>query len=543
MMADLDDSRLEEASTILAEHPESFYEPKPELYETLIGATTLLYNATKQSEPEINLFGPFDELITAGFDLDQVWEEIQLLNSGVLNFVDQSLENLENCEPEAENDDVSEVDLEEDLSYRSGEDDEGENEDEDEGDDAVESAEDPDPMDVSALAELDESESDEGLELIDDKDESEGEEMNADEEAANLTYEDFYGVDAPKTELRDIELHADQLDEDLNPEDGGDDLNTKVSNLFEYSDDEEDEEFLEDALEADPSGDAVGKLEKAESADDADDAAIKSTYEKQSEEVNKQIEQLEFEAIQAKDWTLTGEVSSRSRPLNSLLEHDLEFDTVKKPVPIVSEEFTCTLEDLIKAKIIKREFDDVVRKIPVEKREYKPREDISVEKSKISLAEIYEEEYMKSTSANRSEKVVQALTAQHQEIDKMERDLFHKLDALSNFFFTPKPIVPDVQVVADVPAISVEEVIPAHVSDANMKAPHEIYVAPKNLKARNELSATERESLRQKAKVQKRKSREEAARTEEVVKKSKRTEQNQAIQMLLKEKVCAIAFV
>ncbi|KAF8461295.1 hypothetical protein JB92DRAFT_3309227 [Gautieria morchelliformis] len=45
------------------------------------------------------------------------------------------------------------------------------------------------------------------------------------------------------------------------------------------------------------------------------------------------------------DWMLMGETTLCSRPINSLLEEDLEFDRTMKAVPVVTEESVQTLED------------------------------------------------------------------------------------------------------------------------------------------------------------------------------------------------------
>lgn len=47
-----------------------------------------------------------------------------------------------------------------------------------------------------------------------------------------------------------------------------------------------------------------------------------------------------------------GEATSRSRPVNSLLEEDLEFERVMKVVPVVTEERVSSLEDTIKKRIL-----------------------------------------------------------------------------------------------------------------------------------------------------------------------------------------------
>lgn len=79
-----------------------------------------------------------------------------------------------------------------------------------------------------------------------------------------------------------------------------------------------------------------------------------STFEKQQLKLSKQISLLETEAVEPKPWTLMGEASGKSRPLNALLEEDLEVDYAAKPVPIITEETTMSLEDIIKARIKER---------------------------------------------------------------------------------------------------------------------------------------------------------------------------------------------
>ena len=67
------------------------------------------------------------------------------------------------------------------------------------------------------------------------------------------------------------------------------------------------------------------------------------------------------------------------------------------------------------------------------------------EKSSKSLAEVYEEEYLKETTANgmkegEGEGEEAGENEKHVEIRKAMQRLFAKLDALSNFRFTPKPV-------------------------------------------------------------------------------------------------------
>jgi U3 small nucleolar RNA-associated protein MPP10 len=60
------------------------------------------------------------------------------------------------------------------------------------------------------------------------------------------------------------------------------------------------------------------------------------------------------------------------------------------------------------------------------------------------------------------------------ELHQLWIDLSRRLDALSNFHFTPKPIVKDALVVANTAAISLEEVIPVGVSSSATLAPEQV---------------------------------------------------------------------
>ncbi|RUS28387.1 LOW QUALITY PROTEIN: hypothetical protein BC938DRAFT_481943 [Jimgerdemannia flammicorona] len=282
---------------------------------------------------------------------------------------------------------------------------------------------------------------------------------------------------------------------------------------------------------------------KDEDEDEAD--ASKSAHEKNMERIKREIEALESANVGEKDWTLGGEASSKARPLNSLLEEDLEFEHVVKvkgtiyyyyyyyyghthlcvvqPVPVITQETTETLEEMIKRRILdltmltimltiisnvghtmkwtftQNAFNDVERKADPTFRPYLPskRVELSDEKSKKSLAEIYEDDYVKETTvggiANEKDK---ALKKEHQEIDNMFRDLCQKLDALSNFHYTPKPPKPEIAVISDAPAISMEEVIPVNVSDATLLAPEEVYDKKGLVKGETEMDQAERKRQR-----------------------------------------------
>ncbi|NXT95704.1 MPP10 protein, partial [Anhinga rufa] len=237
---------------------------------------------------------------------------------------------------------------------------------------------------------------------------------------------------------------------------------------------------------------------------DIDPSEIKSSFEKRQEKMSKKIKTLEEELLEEKPWQLRGEVTGQKRPENSLLEETVLFDHAVRMAPVITEETTFQLEDIIKQRILDEAWDDVVpkEKPKEEAFEYKKRITLDHEKSKLSLAEIYEQEYMKL----HQQKTEEEENPEHKEIQEMMDSLFLKLDALCNFHFTPKPPVPEVKIVSNLPAISMEEVAPVAVSDAALLAPEEIKEKNKagDVKTDAEKTPTDKKRERRKKKLRKR---------------------------------------
>ncbi|CAH1759748.1 6969_t:CDS:10 [Entrophospora sp. SA101] len=242
-------------------------------------------------------------------------------------------------------------------------------------------------------------------------------------------------------------------------------INDKPKISIDGQNDEEEEEGEE--------YDFVFDLDQENSDDEEEEP--KSKFQKQYDKIQNQIKQMEIENASAND-----------RPINSLLEEDLEFDHIVKPIPVITEEVIEKLEDMIKRRILDETFDDVERKSDPKFRPFLPSshlnsEELSVEKSKKSLAEIYEEEFVKQTKKddgdknNNDNEKDSELTKEHKEIENMFKNLCHKLDALN------------------VPAINMEEVIPVNVSDATLLAPEEVYDKKKSeVKSKTEMSTDEK---------------------------------------------------
>lgn len=452
-----------------------------------------------------------------GFDHEQIWSMLQLRNEPTKAFLEAAIKEL-SLVPEHVESSADELASASELSLSDPE------KEVFESDSAVSEDLDEDIPDV--FSEMEE-------EFIEEDDESPAlntpkrhfRKMPGDDEFFSLAEMDNFGDEGVNDEDEiDYSLDPDQMSEEDDEEQGDDEEGDLMyADFFEAPKgtvdkkaakqypaflkpsgkkrpaDDIDSESSEEEMEDDTT-DLPGKItnlfgNNAE-ADKTDSGAQLSTFEKQQQKLAASIEKLEDENIKDKGWQMKGEANNKIRPKNSLLEEDMEFDYAAKPVPIVSEETTQTLEGIITSRIIEESWDDVERKLaPAElaarMNGKKPRSHISDEKSKKSLADEYEDDFKKQTqsdiSADPTDTRSDALKKEHAEIEGLFRDVCTKLDALSNWHFTPKAPKPEMSIVSvkDTAAIEMEEIIPVHVSDGQLLAPEELFVAPKRTRRKN----------------------------------------------------------
>lgn len=310
--------------------------------------------------------------------------------------------------------------------------------------------------------------------------------------------------------LRHVRNYCSMADKSSEEEDSASESQVAAADVMDSQDaassDTTDEEVLSEELEEDASPNpASGSAnEYAELAGPSESvAATRSSHEKEKEKIAEQVAKIEGEIMGEKHWTLKGEVANSSRPVNSLLEENLEVDVSLKPPPVITEEVTKTLEDIIKQRIINDQFDDVERKVDVSHllhQKFDPNKDAEIdsEKSQVSLAKVYEDQFLRETNQAQPTAKDKKLQAEHDSISQLFAKLCYQLDALSNYHFVPKPAFASLDVVTDgVAAIQMEEVTPLTVSEAQTMAPQQVFEPVRQkLAVKEELSKKEKKRLR-----------------------------------------------
>lgn len=210
-----------------------------------------------------------------------------------------------------------------------------------------------------------------------------------------------------------------------------------------------------------------------------------SAHERRQAKLADEIRQLEAASVAKREWTLSGEAAAADRPMNSLLDEDLDFEHGGKPVAVITPEVSEGIEELIKRRILAREFDEVVRRRPdaeaVPAGTRRGMAELDDSKSAKGLAALYEEEQVKR--ANPDSYVSQSdekLRRDEKEVEAMWKEACARLDALSSWHYRPKPPAASLSVVADVATVSMEDAQPGTaqgVAAAAGLAPHEVYRA------------------------------------------------------------------
>ncbi|OAY78626.1 U3 small nucleolar ribonucleoprotein MPP10 [Ananas comosus] len=448
--------------------PARYLSPSPKLSSLARAASSHLFSSLVPLCPN----PPIDRLLAGeGFDAEQVWFQVDLLSRPLLALLRRELRRFERDPPsfapmesvggggggkeaaeeeEGVGDDRfdDEDDEEEEREEGDGDDDEDEREDDDDDDDDKEEEEE----------EEDEEEGGKRVGVLEDFDDDASEEADG---AENARYEDFYGGKTKKGHDK---------------KDGGKKKKSSSKKV----------QFLDDSRDM--------EMDAEQDDHDENETKVLSTHEKELQKMRLKIEQMEKANLEPKSWTMQGEVTAAKRPKNSALEVDLDFEHRTRPAPVITEEVTASLEEMIKKRIIENLFDDVQRAPVLPYKAPKEHKELDENKSKKGLAEIYEEEYAQKTGLASAPPSVS--DEQKREASALFKNICLKLDALSHFHFAPKPVIEDMSIQANVPALAMEEIAPVAVSDAAMLAPEEIFEGKGDIKAEGELTQAERRRRR-----------------------------------------------
>ncbi|KAH6842543.1 Mpp10 protein-domain-containing protein [Chaetomium sp. MPI-CAGE-AT-0009] len=322
----------------------------------------------------------------------------------------------------------------------------------------------------------DESDEDDGGNLDDDLND-----MGLDLTANDIYYKDFFAPPRKKRKPGNFKK-SQNLPEPSRPDEAD----------VERAENDVRRDLFDDLSERSDSEDALSDVSAG------DPRSRRSAHERRQAKVAAEIRKLEGELVAKRAWTLSGEATAVDRPVNSLLEEDMDFEHVGKPVPVITEEVSESIEELIKRRILAQEFDEVLRRRPDTfgnpSDARRGLVDVEDTKGKQSLAEIYEEEHVKK--ANPDAYVSQAdekLRRDEEEIKNMWKEVSAKLDALSSWHYKPKPAAPTLTVIADVATVAMEDAQPTTAQGVaggeSMIAPQEVYAPGKDTAEKGEVVA------------------------------------------------------
>ncbi|KVH91261.1 Mpp10 protein [Cynara cardunculus var. scolymus] len=557
-MAAIPSAGVEALHRLKLTEPPMYLTPSSELATAARIASEHLFASLKPYTPK----SPFDRLLVdEKFDAEQIWQQIDLQSQPLISAIRRQVNKFEKDSQElkdifksGESDKEQKRELVLEEKEEEEDDDEEDEDEDDELDDESNEEEDEDEIEEDESRDGERERKERGGVGVEDKflNIQEMKEFMEDDEARE------YGVNKKKQVVKKMSRKFGEDDEEEDDDEDDDDelgvlelageedmsdaedaryedfftstkkrdqsKKPKVSEKVEDID-ISDEEETEDSDTGDEDDDGMG-------SDDEMKIDNLSTHEKQLLEQRAKIEEVERENLEAKSWTMQGEVNATKRPKNSALEVDLDWERNAKPPPVITEEVSQSIEELIMKRISEGHFDDVQKapslpsKAPREMKELVKHLSITWQylisapslfsidgfiyvsgginvamltlqdenQSKKGLGEIYADEYAQKTGL-----VSQALSfsdEQKKEASLLFKKLCLKLDALSHFHFTPKPVIEDMSIQTNVPALAMEEIAPLAVSDAAMLAPEEVFSGKGDIKEEAELTQEDRKRRR-----------------------------------------------
>ncbi len=250
------------------------------------------------------------------------------------------------------------------------------------------------------------------------------------------------------------------------------------------SDNDDDDALSIDSQENDDAGVVMGDGDDNDSIGSGSSSEVennkpKSKLDKSRVNMKNTIRELEEQLVKEKSWDLRGEAKSGDRPENSLLGIQVDVEKASKPAPLITKEYTATLEDLIMTRIKDGRFDDVVPKqAPRSSSNRNEDFELSQEKSNLGLGDIYAEEFLSKTMGTESSRSIKEKKAA-EDVQELFKKVCRELDALSHFFYAPIPDMEEAKITTSnipVSSLSMEDVLPTSESygASSAHAPEEI---------------------------------------------------------------------
>lgn len=222
-----------------------------------------------------------------------------------------------------------------------------------------------------------------------------------------------------------------------------------------------------------------------------------SSHERHQLALRAEIRALEIANVSSKPWSLAGEALGPARPLNSLLQEDLDFERAGKPIPVVMDAVHEDIEALIKGRVLARDFNEVIRRKPTDlvtghltKRRRSIDLDLSNAKADKGLADEYAGDHLRRTDPGFTEQRSEMLKVKHADIETHWAVLSTQLDTLCNWHYKPRPRRSGIEVKVDVPRVVLEDARPNTAGEGveeHVLAPQELYKPGDEGKRRDEV--------------------------------------------------------
>ena len=125
----------------------------------------------------------------------------------------------------------------------------------------------------------------------------------------------------------------------------------------------------------------------------------------------------------------------------------------------MTQEETTRIEDLIKQRIIDNVFDDVERRYDDDDltSHAAALPDVAQEKSKLSLAEVYEQEFMEASTGAVTSAAERRVQKQRKAVKQLMMAIEDELNALTNAHYLPMRPKEDLTITTNAPTVTLED--------------------------------------------------------------------------------------